>query len=93
MIRALAVAVSMVPESVEPVSVPPSELPPPQALKAIRPESATIIRCVEIKGYDLQACGGTHVKNTREIGTIRITDVESKGQGRRRVELVAEPFQ
>ncbi len=54
------------------------------------PESVKTIRCIEIKGFDLQACGGTHVKNTKEIGSIKITNVESKGQGKRRVELVAE---
>ena len=51
------------------------------------PESVKVIRCVEIKGFDLQACGGTHVKNTNEIGRVKITNVESKGQGKRRVEL------
>lgn len=53
------------------------------------PESAKIIRCVEIKGYDFQACGGTHVKNTKEIGTLHVTGTQSKGAGRRRVEVAA----
>ncbi|MBU1197075.1 alanyl-tRNA editing protein [Candidatus Micrarchaeota archaeon] len=55
------------------------------------PESATIIRCVEIKGFDFQACGGTHVGNTREIGRIQITKYENKGVGKKRLELTATP--
>jgi len=34
---------------------------------------------VEIVGLDLQADGGTHVQNTREVGPLRITDYKSKG--------------
>ena len=30
------------------------------------------VRVVEIRGLDLQADGGTHVANTREVGRIRI---------------------
>lgn len=37
------------------------------------------VRTVEIVGLDLQADGGTHVANTREVGRIRITDYKSKG--------------
>lgn len=43
------------------------------------------IRIVDIKGIDLQACGGTHVKNTSEIGKIRIIKSENKGKSNRRV--------
>jgi alanyl-tRNA synthetase len=34
------------------------------------------VRLVEIKGYDIIGCGGTHVKNTSEIGYIKIVGVE-----------------
>jgi len=37
------------------------------------------VRTVEIVGLDLQADGGTHVHNTREVGRIRVTDYKSKG--------------
>ena len=49
------------------------------------------IRVVEIKGLDLQADGGTHVRNTSEIGLIKITDYKSKGKENKRIylELVA----
>jgi len=42
-------------------------------------------RIVEIEGFDRQACGGCHVRNTSEIGKIRIKDVENKGRQNRRV--------
>lgn len=44
-----------------------------------------MIRIVEIEGVDRQACGGTHVKNTGEIGKIKIIKAENKGKANRRV--------
>ncbi len=35
-----------------------------------------ILRVVEIKGWDVEACGGTHVKSTGEVGLIKIVKVE-----------------
>lgn len=43
------------------------------------PESIREVRTVEIVGLDLQADGGTHVANTREVGAIRISKYKSKG--------------
>jgi misacylated tRNA(Ala) deacylase len=43
------------------------------------PPAIQKVRVVEIEGLDLQADGGTHVANTREVGRIRITDYKSKG--------------
>ena len=43
------------------------------------------IRTVEIVGLDLQADGGTHVKNTSEVGTIKVVDYKSKGAINKRV--------
>lgn len=43
------------------------------------PPSIQEVRVVEIEGLDLQADGGTHVANTKEVGTIRIVDYKSKG--------------
>jgi misacylated tRNA(Ala) deacylase len=43
------------------------------------PEGIPDVRTVEIIGLDLQADGGTHVKNTQEVGRIRVTDYKSKG--------------
>jgi len=43
------------------------------------------LRIVEIPGVDLQADGGPHVKNTNEIGEIRLLKIENKGKNQRRV--------
>lgn len=49
------------------------------------PEGIPEVRTVEIVGLDLQADGGTHVANTREVGRIRITDYKSKGGINKRI--------
>jgi misacylated tRNA(Ala) deacylase len=49
------------------------------------PEGITEVRTVEIIGLDLQADGGTHVANTREVGTLRISDYKSKGGINKRI--------
>ncbi|PJF24684.1 MAG: Ala-tRNA(Pro) hydrolase, partial [Phototrophicales bacterium] len=49
------------------------------------PEGIREVRTVEIVGLDLQADGGTHVTNTREVGTIRIADYKSKGGINKRI--------
>ena len=43
------------------------------------------VRTVEIKGLDLQADGGTHVQNTREVGRLKVTDYKSKGKINKRI--------
>lgn len=43
------------------------------------PASIQEVRTVEIVGLDLQADGGTHVANTREVGAIKIAKYKSKG--------------
>lgn len=43
------------------------------------PPAIQQVRVVEIAGLDLQADGGTHVANTREVGRIHIVDYKSKG--------------
>ena len=45
------------------------------------------VRTVEIVGLDLQADGGTHVANTREVGPIRVTGYESKGRINKRIRI------
>jgi len=49
------------------------------------PEGIQEVRVVEIVGLDLQADGGTHVANTREVGQIRVTDYKSKGAINKRI--------
>jgi misacylated tRNA(Ala) deacylase len=45
------------------------------------------IRLVKIGNIDLQPCGGTHVKNTSEIGSIIIGKIENKGKMNRRINI------
>jgi misacylated tRNA(Ala) deacylase len=45
------------------------------------------VRTIEIVGLDLQADGGTHVANTREVGSIRVTGYESKGRINKRIRI------
>ena len=45
------------------------------------------VRLIEIAGYDLQPCGGTHVRRTSEIGDVRVTQIEKKGRQNRRVRI------
>jgi misacylated tRNA(Ala) deacylase len=54
------------------------------------PESITEIRTVEIVGLDLQADGGTHVANTREVGPLRVVDYKSKGRINKRIRVGLE---
>jgi misacylated tRNA(Ala) deacylase len=45
------------------------------------------VRVIEISGIDLQPCGGTHIRNTSEIGPVAVTKIENKGKQNRRVIL------
>ena len=51
------------------------------------PRGAGRVRLLEIPGVDLQACGGTHVANTREIGPLAVARIRSEGRRNRRVTL------
>ena len=51
------------------------------------PPGIETIRTIEIVGLDLQADGGTHVANTREVGGIRVTGYESKGRINKRIRI------
>jgi misacylated tRNA(Ala) deacylase len=46
------------------------------------------IRLLEIPGVDLQACGGTHVRNTGEIGAVSVSRIRSEGKRNKRVTLL-----
>jgi misacylated tRNA(Ala) deacylase len=43
------------------------------------------VRVVEIQGFDAQACGGTHVHNTSEVGRFSIFRTENKGKNNKRL--------
>jgi misacylated tRNA(Ala) deacylase len=49
------------------------------------PQGIQQVRTVEIIGLDLQADGGTHVRNTSEVGPIRVVDYKSKGAINKRI--------
>ncbi len=54
------------------------------------PEGILEVRTVEIVGLDLQADGGTHVANTREVGKIKVVDYKSKGAINKRIYIKVE---
>ena len=45
------------------------------------------VRLMEIPGIDLQACGGTHVRNTAEVGRLAVARIRSEGKRNKRVTL------
>ena len=51
------------------------------------PEGGSLVRLIDIGGADLQACGGTHVARTGEIGLVEITKIKNKGRHNRRVTI------
>jgi len=55
------------------------------------PPSINILRIVEIEGIDIQADGGPHVSNIREIGEIKLLKIENKGKNRKRLYYTVEP--
>jgi misacylated tRNA(Ala) deacylase len=48
------------------------------------------VRVVEIVGLDMQACGGTHVARTGEVGYIRVVGHESKGRMNKRLRIALD---
>ncbi|UCD69510.1 MAG: alanyl-tRNA editing protein [Betaproteobacteria bacterium] len=69
----------------------------PQLVKTMSvapPGGVSCVRLLEIASVDLQACGGTHVSNTAEIGSVVVSKIESKGSHNRRVAvaLAESPF-
>jgi misacylated tRNA(Ala) deacylase len=51
------------------------------------PMGAGRVRLLDIAGIDLQPCGGTHVRNTAEIGPVVVTKIENKGRQNRRINI------
>lgn len=54
------------------------------------PRGAGRVRLIEVDGVDLQACGGTHIARTGEIGPVRVTKIENKGRHNRRIVVALE---
>ncbi|TQV79341.1 alanyl-tRNA editing protein [Denitrobaculum tricleocarpae] len=51
------------------------------------PSGSGKVRLLDIAGVDLQPCGGTHVRETGEIGRVRIGKIENKGRQNRRINI------
>jgi misacylated tRNA(Ala) deacylase len=51
------------------------------------PPNIREVRTIDITGLDLQADGGTHVANTREVGGIKVVGHESKGRINKRLRI------
>ena len=51
------------------------------------PAAIKEVRTIDIVGLDLQADGGTHVHNTREVGRINVVGHESKGRINKRLRI------
>lgn len=54
------------------------------------PEHVDPIRVIDIEGIDKQADGGTHVRSTLEVGSVRIVKTESKGRANKRMRIQLE---
>jgi misacylated tRNA(Ala) deacylase len=50
------------------------------------------VRVVEIQGFDAQACGGTHVRATGEVGRLSIYRTENKGKVNKRLYIRLQPW-
>lgn len=59
-------------------------------LKNVLPKNLKELRVVTMGDFDAQADGGTHVKNTSEVGKIKITKLENRGAENRRIVWVLE---
>jgi len=54
-------------------------------------DTADTVRIVEIEDWDVSACGGTHVRNTVEVGPIAVLAVSNPGADLVRVEYAVGP--
>ena len=65
-----------------PIPVPPPHQPPMPP-----PETSDAIKVIDVRGIDVQPCGGTHVVNTGEIARVVCEKIEKKGRQNRRIVL------
>ncbi|MFH1589615.1 MAG: alanyl-tRNA editing protein AlaXM [archaeon] len=61
------------------------KIPSVVKLSGVLPPQIDTLRIVEIGDFDTQADGGTHVKNTSEIGKLEILKIDNKGKNNRRM--------
>jgi len=62
-----------------------------RTLEVKPPVSHGRVRVVEIQGFDAQACGGTHVSSTAEVGTLSVFRTENKGRINKRLYVRLDP--
>jgi misacylated tRNA(Ala) deacylase len=62
-----------------------------RTLEAKPPVLHGSVRVVEIEGFDAQACGGTHVHNTVEVGRFSIFRTDNKGRINKRLYIRLDP--
>ena len=77
--RGLRVCASLVPEAM--LEQRPELV---RTLKVRPPVVNGSVRIVELEGFDAQACGGTHVHSTGEIGQARIVKFDNRGKNNKR---------
>lgn len=68
--------------------------PSPEDLRALplrrQPKVAENVRVIDVQGFDVSPCGGTHVTHTAQVGLVRVTGVE-RYKGMVRVSFQAGP--
>jgi misacylated tRNA(Ala) deacylase len=62
-----------------------------RTLEAKPPVVQGQVRVVEIEGFDAQACGGTHVRSTSEVGRFSVLRTENKGKINKRLYVRLDP--
>lgn len=62
-----------------------------RTLEVKPPVASGRVRVVEIEGFDAQACGGTHVASTAEVGRLTIFKRENKGKINKRLYVRLAP--
>jgi misacylated tRNA(Ala) deacylase len=63
-----------------------------RTLEVKPPASHGRVRVVEIQGFDAQACGGTHVRTTTEVGKFSVFRTENKGKINKRLYVRLDQF-